>query len=66
MRKSIRIKNFNYLEQSSAAEFVEEHEMTAYSERNPFFEKTTTTEKEAETVHSEEARKEYWPFLEPL
>lgn len=66
MKKPIKIKNFNYSDQSSAAEFMEEHEMTAYSERNPFFKKTATTEKKVETVYSEEARKEYWPFLEPV
>ncbi len=66
MKKPIKIKNFNYSDQSSAVEFMEEHEMTAYSEINPFLKKTTTTEKKVETVHSEEARKEYWPFLESV
>ena len=66
MKKSTRVKSFNYLSSSSAESFFEENEMTVFSESNPFFQKLTTTDKKEKNIHNQETRKEYWPFLEPL
>ena len=66
MKKQIKIKTYNFLDQSSAVNFEETQEKTEYSGKNPFFEKPTTTELVEKDYYKQEARKEYWPFLEPL
>jgi hypothetical protein len=38
---------------------------TAYSESNPYFSKSSST-MVGEAKISEQARREYWPFLEPV
>ena len=67
MKKLQIRKTYNY-NQSSAVEidFEGSHELTAYSADNPYFEITTSTEDKIQEYSREEARKEYWPFLEPV